>query len=163
MQFSKKILDALNEQMKNEFYSHNVYLSMAAYFELLELKGFGHWLRLQAKEEQMHALKIFDFILDRDKEPKILPIEAPLSDWKSPVHVFEQALLHEEKVTKMINGLYELALSEKDHATRIFLEWFVKEQVEEEATARETLAKVKMAQEPKEGLLLLDIEFAKRQ
>lgn len=158
----KKLLKALNEQIKNEFYSEKIYLSMAAFFGLMELKGFSHWLKKQALEEHSHALKIYDFVLERDQEIELLAIEAGPKNWSSPMQVFETALAHEQKVTKMIDKLYELALSEKDYATKVFLEWFVSEQVEEEATAREILGKIKMANDSKQGLLLLDMEMEKR-
>ncbi len=162
MELSKKVLDALNEQMKNEFFSEMVYLSMAAHFDLQELKGIGQWMRLQATEEHSHGMKIFEFVLERDSQPELLSIAKPHPDFKSPVQVFEEALSHEQIVTKMINDLYELAQSEKDHATRIFLEWFVNEQVEEESTARTNLGKIKLAKDSKDGLLILDAQFAKR-
>ncbi len=159
---NEKMVSALNNQIKNEFYSHNVYLSMAGYFEGLELKGFAAWFRAQAKEELEHGMKIFNFLIERNIDPKILAIDAPAHEWNSPTQVFQEALRHEEKVTKMINELYELSMNEKDYASKIFLGWFVTEQVEEEANAREILAKVEMAEKSKETLLLLDLELAKR-
>lgn len=158
----QKITDALNEQMSHEFYSQHLYLAMAAYFDLMELKGFGHWMRTQAAEEAAHALKIFEFLLDCDAEVKFNGVKTVPAKWKNSVHVFEDVLAHEQKVTEYINHLYDLAVKEKNHAATIFLQWFVTEQVEEEATARELLHKAMIAQESKAGLLFLDSELVKR-
>lgn len=158
----QKIADALNEQIGHEFYSQHLYLAMAAYFDLMEMKGFGHWMRIQAAEEAAHAMKIFEFLLDSDAEVRFLGLKPVPAKWKNTVHVFEDALAHEQKVTEYINHLYDLAVKEKNHAATIFLQWFVTEQVEEEATARELLHKAMIAQESKAGLLFLDSELAKR-
>ncbi|MBI4044370.1 MAG: ferritin [Candidatus Diapherotrites archaeon] len=157
----QKIADALNEQIGHEFYSQHLYLAMAAYFDLMELKGFGHWMRIQAAEEAGHAMKVFEFLLDLDAEVRLNGVKPVPAKWKDTVHVFEDALAHEQKVTEFINGIYELALKES-HAAAVFLQWFVTEQVEEEATARELLHKAMIAQESKAGLLFLDSELAKR-
>lgn len=158
----QKVESALNNQMNKEFYSYYLYLAMAAYFELNSLKGFGHWLRIQAKEEAEHAMKLYDYLIERDSKVVLQPIEAPPSSWKSHKEAFTAAYQHEQKVTGLITKLVELAKSEKDHATELFLQWFVKEQVEEEATAHEVLQKLQLVGNEGSALFMLDGELNKR-
>jgi len=113
---SKTMEQALNKQVNRELYSAYLYLSMSAYFENTTLKGFAHWLRVQAKEEQGHALKLYDFLIERNGRVALLDIEAPKAKWSSAGKVFEEVYAHEQKVTDMINGLVDLAIKEKDHA-----------------------------------------------
>jgi ferritin len=160
---SKKMLEALNKQINAEYASSYLYLSMAAYFETATLKGFAKWMRLQAKEEEEHALKFFDYINDRGGRVTLLPIPAPPKDFPSVLAVMEATLKHEQKVTSLIHALVDQAIEEKDHATHIFLHWFVEEQVEEEANASEIVEKLKMINQSSGGLLMLDKELGKRE
>ena len=158
---SEKIETALNQQVNAELYSSYLYLSMFSYFSELNLSGCAHWMRLQAQEELSHALKIYDYINERGGRAQLGAIEAPPQKWDSPVEVFESVVSHEQKVTGLINQLVDLAISEKDHASNNFLQWFVAEQVEEEASANEVLQKVRLAAK-EGGLFILDQELAKR-
>ena len=158
----QKVATALNNQMNREFYSNYLYLSMAAHFESSNLKGFAHWLQIQAKEESEHAMKLYEHLLQRGGRVKLQQIEAPPSNWKSHKEVFEHAYQHEQKVTSLINDLVDLAKLEKDHATENFLQWFVKEQVEEEATASEILQKLQLVGSEGSALFMLDSELGKR-
>ncbi|AGK61464.1 Ferritin-like protein [Archaeoglobus sulfaticallidus PM70-1] len=159
----ERMLKALNRQINAEFYSAYLYLSMATYFESISLKGFANWMRVQAKEELMHAMKLFDFVVERGGRVKLDGIEKPPSEWKSPLDAFEAVYRHEVKVTSMINELVDLALEEKDHASYAFLQWYVMEQVEEEASADEIVQKLKLVGDEKSGLFAIDQELAKRQ
>jgi ferritin len=159
----KSVEDALNKQVNAEFYSSYLYLAMSAYFESITMKGFAQWLRLQSREEMAHGMKIYDYIIEAGGSPKLTAIEAPKTPWKSPQAVFEQVYAHEQKVTGLINDLMDLAIKEKDHATKNFLGWFVKEQVEEEANASEILAKIKMIGDVPGHLFWLDHELGKRE
>ena len=158
----EKMLNALNEQVNKELYSAYLYLSMAAYFEQMNLKGFAHWMRKQFQEEQEHAMKIYDFIFERGDRVHLLPIDAPEHDWKSPQTVFENTYQHEKKVTKMIHDLVALSIEEKDYATQTFLQWFVTEQVEEEANASDILQKLKLCTDHPSAILFIDAELTKR-
>src|SRR5687768_16066736 len=129
------VQDAINQQIKHEFFSAYVYLSMSAYFESTNLPGFATWMRSQAQEEVTHGMKLFDFINDRGGRVVLHPIDGPPTDFKSPLEVFEQALKHEQAVTAMIHKLYEVAFKANDFATQVELQWFITEQVEEEKTA----------------------------
>jgi ferritin len=159
---SKTLETALSRQVNRELYSAYLYLSMSSYFETVSLKGFAKWMRLQAKEEQMHALKIYDYVVARGGKVTLQDIEAPKSKWASAGKVFEDTYAHEQKVTGMINGLVELAIREKDHATFEMLQWFVKEQVEEEEHASDTLNRIKIIGDVPGHLFCLDQELGKR-
>ena len=141
---SKKMQDLMNEQIQAEFYSAQLYLSMSVYSEAENFKGFAHWLKLQYKEETSHGMKFLGHILERGGEVDLRAIEAPPAKFGSMLKLFEEVLAHELKVTALINNLYELALKEKDYASQIFLQWFITEQVEEEANASEIVAQLKM-------------------
>jgi ferritin len=154
--------DAINEQINAEMYSANLYYSMSAYFESLSLKGFAHWMRVQALEEQTHVQRFADYINERGGRMLMRGIEGPPTQWESPFNVFEEVYAHEVKVTGLINNLMDLALAEKDHASVNFLQWFVGEQVEEEASADEVLQKLKLVDKTEGGLFLLDQELDKR-
>src|ERR687895_1593407 len=160
--FGEAIQDAMNEQMKNEFYAAYQYLSMAAYCESENLPGFAHWMRAQAREETEHAMKFYDFILDRNGRVVLQAIEGPVVEFGSPLEVFEQALEQEQKVTAMINDLYGLAVRENDYASQTFLQWFVTEQVEEEKNAGDVVETLKMVGDKSEALFLLDRELGQR-
>jgi ferritin len=159
---SQKIQKALNEQLNEEFYSSYFYLSMSAYFESKDLQGFAQWFRLQADEEYAHAMKIFDYVYQIGGEVKLLKIDGPKTNWETFLEVFQDTFEHEQKVTKSINKLLELAYAEKDHATINFLQWFVSEQVEEEATAMQNVKKMEMIGDNGAGLFMLDKELGSR-
>lgn len=159
---SDKIQEALNSQLNAELYSAYLYLSMAAYFTSINLPGFSNWMRIQRLEEITHGMKFYDFIEERGSRVSIQPIEGPPTEWDGAVDVFEAVLAHEQKVTGLINDLVNLAIEEKDHATSSFLQWFIDEQVEEEASADEALQKIKRVQEAPGGLFMLDREMGQR-
>jgi ferritin len=160
--FSKPVLDAMNDQINKELFSSYLYLSMAAYFEDKNLPGFGHWLRRQADEERGHGMKFYDFILERGGRVTLKAIDAPKTDWKSSVEVFEEVAAHEAKVTASIHALYELALKEKDYPAQVMLQWFITEQVEEEKNAAEILANLRLIEERGTAVLMLDHRLGKR-
>ena len=139
---SNNMEKALNRQINAEFQSAYFYLAMATYFESEDLGGMANWMKVQAQEEAAHAMKIYQYVIDRDGGVSLLAIEQPQADWDSPVAVFQAVLDHEREVSAKINALVALALEEKDHSTHNFLQWFVAEQIEEEATARDVLAQV---------------------
>jgi ferritin len=159
---NKKIQPALNQQLIAELYSSYLYLSMSAYFQSVNLPGFANWMRVQAQEELVHAMKFYDFINERGGRVMLQQIEAPPTEWSSPLDVFENAYKHEQKVTGLINDLVNLAAGERDHATNIFLQWFVTEQVEEEASADEVVQKLKLAGNGSAGLFMLDGQMGQR-
>jgi ferritin len=159
---SKKLQDAMNEQIKNELYSAYLYLSMSAYCEAANLPGFAHWMRMQAQEEEAHAMKFYDFIYERGGRVVLQAIDQPPVEFPSPLAVFEQTLEHEQKVTAMIHDLYTLAVEEKDYASQAFLQWFVTEQVEEEASATQILETLKMIGDKGHALIMLDRQLGRR-
>ncbi|GAB6060902.1 ferritin [Desulfonatronum parangueonense] len=159
---TRKIEDALNDQVNAELYSSYLYLAMSAHFSEQNLEGFAHWMNMQAQEELAHAMKFYAFINERGGRITLKAIEAPPVSWESPQSVFEAVLEHEQKVTSLINNLVDLAISEKDHATNIFLQWFVTEQVEEEASVNSVLQKLKLMGENSGGLFMIDQELSTR-
>ena len=159
---NKKIEEALNSQINAEMYSSYLYLSMSAYFESTGLSGFANWMRAQAQEELMHAMKFYDYVNERGGRVILGPLEAPSSEWESPLATFEATYEHEQKVTGLINELVNFAMEEKDHATNTFLQWFVTEQVEEEASAIEIVNKLKLMGDAPGGLFMLDRELGAR-
>jgi ferritin len=159
---SKKMQDAINTQINAELYSAYLYLSMTGYFESIELKGFANWMRVQAQEEQFHAIKFYNYIFERGGTVTLRAIDAPPADWNSPLAVFEATLQHEQKVTAMINDLVYLARTEKDNAAEIFLHWFVNEQVEEENNDRMVLGQLKLIKDSPQALFMMDKELALR-
>lgn len=159
----EKILKILNKQINEELFSSYLYLSMSNYFTSLNLDGFAKWMRIQSKEEYEHALKIYDYILERNARVVLTKIETPKAIWKSPLEAFQETLKHEQHITACINNIVNDAIQEKDHPTTIFFQWFVSEQVEEEANAANILEKVKMVGDSKGGLYMLDRELGKRQ
>ena len=158
----QNIQDAINDQINAELYSAYLYYSMSAYFESISLKGFSHWMRVQALEEMTHVQKFFSYINDRGGRVLVKPIEAPPTEWESPLAIFEATYAHEVQVTALINKLMDLALAESDHASCNFLQWFVAEQVEEEASADDIVQKLKLVDKSEGGLFLLDQEMDKR-
>lgn len=159
---SSKLQDAFNKQINAELYSSYLYLSMAAYFESKDLKGMAHWMNIQAGEERAHAMRIFDWLNDRSGRVVLTAIEAPKTEWKSPLDVFEDAYKHEVKITGMINELFTLVAIEKDGAGHDFLEWFCREQVEEEANAQLIVAQLKLVGDNGTGLYLIDKQLGER-
>jgi ferritin len=159
---SKTMQDAMNEQMKHEFYSSYLYLSMSAYCDRANLPGLARWMRAQAQEETKHAMKIFDHVLDRGGKIELQQLGRPPADFESPSQVFEQAHKHEQQVTASINKVYGLAVDERDFASTSFLDWFVKEQVEEEKTSGLLAEQLRMVGEDRPGLLMLDRELGQR-
>lgn len=159
---SNKLQSELNNQLNNEFFSEYEYLSMAAYFHGMNLDGIANYFHVQAQEEHFHAMKIFQFVLDKGGKVVLQQIAQPDVDFASPVAVFEKALAHEKKVTKSINDLMDVAIKENDHAVNSFLKWYVDEQVEEEASASKALGKMELIGGKGEGLLMIDQEFAGR-
>ena len=159
---SKKMDKALNGQINAEIYSSYMYLSMAAWFEQAGLAGLANWMRQQVQEEMFHAMKIFDFVTERGAKVILAAIEQPPTEWKSALDVFEATLAHEQKVTGLINDLTNLALDERDHATNIFLQWFISEQVEEESGVGAILDKLKLIGKDSSGLFALDQELGQR-
>ena len=162
MALSKTVQDALNEQMKQEFYASYVYLAMSAYCSASNFEGFAKWLRQQASEETAHAMRIYDYIEDRGGRVLLQAIPQPATEFPSILNVFEQARDHERKVTGMINGLYELVDAEKDYASHAFLEWFLTEQIEEEKTSNKIVESLKLAGDHPGALLMLDRELGAR-
>ena len=160
---SSVIQDNMNQQINAEFYSAYLYLSMAAHFERENLRGMAHWMQIQAKEEAGHAMKFFKFIVERGGRVTLTSIAAPATTWDSPQAIFDAVYKHERHVTSLINKLVDLVVAEKDHASGVFLQWFVNEQVEEEANASEILHQIKMLGDSKPGLFMLDRQLAQRQ
>ncbi|MGW8301436.1 MAG: ferritin, partial [Desulfobacterales bacterium] len=159
---TEKMQTALNGQLNAELYSAYLYLSMNAYFKSVNLDGFANWMHYQAQEELAHSMKFYDFIIQRGGKAVLSQIEAPPTEWDSPMAVFEATLAHEQKVTGLINDLVEIAHEERDHATNIFLQWFVSEQVEEEESVGGVLEQLKLMGDAKGGLFMIDRELSKR-
>jgi ferritin len=159
---SKVMQDAINDQINKELYSSYLYLSMAAYFEDKNLSGFAHWMRVQEAEERAHAMKLYDFIVERGGRVMLKAIDAPKTEWKSTLEVAEEVAAHEAKVTASIYALYETALKEKDYPAQIMLQWFITEQVEEEKNAGDIVANLKLIEERGTAVLMLDHRLAKR-
>ncbi len=159
---NKRIEDALNEQINREFYSAYLYLSMSAYFEEKNLKGFANYMRIQYQEEVSHAMKIFDFIIERGGRALLKPIEGVKVDWKDAIEIFEDTCKHERFITESINTLVDISYEDRDHATVNMLQWFVKEQIEEEATPQGILEQLKMIEGKGAGLFMIDRELLNR-
>ncbi len=159
---SKTLQDAINEQIKNEFYSAYLYLSMSAFFQEQNLPGFAAWLRVQSGEEQVHALKLYDHVLDRNGQVELKAISQPPTEWKSNLEAFQQVLEHEQHVTALINKLYETALAEKDYPAQVLMQWFINEQVEEEKSATEIVEQFKLIEAHASAVLMLDHRLGKR-
>ncbi len=159
---NSKMLTALNEQIKYEYYSSYMYLAMSAYFAEKGLNGFAHWMKMQADEEMLHVNKFYDYVLARGGKITLFAIDQPPTDWKSPLHVFEEGLKHEQFVTERISKLMDLAVSAKDHAAHMFLQWFINEQVEEEENFGNIINSLKLIKGEGHGVLLLDRELGVR-
>lgn len=159
---SEKMNAAFNKQIKDEMYSSNLYLAMVAYFEEVGLKGFANWMRIQVQEENAHAMGLFDYLIERDGRVIVEAIDKPEFEWDSPLACFEAVYKHEQLVTSLINSLVDVAEQEKDRAAISFLQWYIKEQVEEEANCSEICAKLKLIGDDKHALLLIDQELGAR-
>jgi ferritin len=159
---SKKMTDALNQQINEEYYSNYIYLAMAAYLDDKDLEGMAHWMRMQAQEEYLHGMKIFDYMIERGARVELKAVAAPPKEWDSPLAAFEAAFEHECLMTAHINTLADLAISEKDHATNNIMQWYVTEQVEEESNVDSIVKKLKMMGADGHGLFLMDRELASR-
>jgi len=159
---SKLMQDAINDQINKELYSSYLYLSMAAYFADRNLSGFAHWMRVQEGEEREHAMKFYDFILERGGKVNLKAIDAPKTQWASTLEVAEEVAAHEAKVTASIYALYETALKEKDYPAQVMLQWFISEQVEEEKNAAEIVANLKLIEERGTAVFVLDHQLGKR-
>jgi len=158
----KKMEEALNDQINKELYSAYLYLSMSAYSEHIGLPGFANWFMIQYKEEVDHAMKIYNYINDQGGQVKLKAIDEPTTEFRNALDMFQKTLAHEQFITKSINELVELGIKEKDHATQIFLQWFVTEQIEEEKNDNDILAKLKLAGDKGSGLFMIDKELAAR-
>lgn len=159
---SKKMTKALNEQLNREFYSAYLYLSMSAYCNRNDYPGAANWFLLQYKEEQDHATRIYNYLIDQDAKVTLQEIAKPPKKFGSLLKIYEESLAHEQYMTENLNELSNYALKEKDHATYNLLQWFVNEQVEEEATVSEIISRLKMVGEDGYGLLMIDSELGKR-
>lgn len=159
---SKKMANALNKHLNNEFFAAYLYLAMSAKTDSMGLKGFAKWFYAQYEEETMHAMKFYQYILDHGEDVSLLAIEQPTIDMDTVLELFEYTLDHERSVTQYINELVDLAITEKDHATNIFLQWFVTEQVEEEATVGDIIDQLKLMGESGNGIYMLDKELGQR-
>jgi ferritin len=153
---------ALNEQIHAEFFSFYLYLSVSSYFTAQHLDGFAHWMRIQAQEEQIHAMKLFDHVNERGGTVQLMALDAPQISWESPSAAVEAVLKHEQHISERINNIADLANKENDHATTVLMHWYVSEQVEEEATADTLFHQVKMVESSPHGLLMIDRELAGR-
>lgn len=158
-----KVKEILNAQINKEFYSAYLYLAMSAYFDDMGLYGFAKWTRVQAKEEVDHGMIIFDYMVDRDTSVELKQIDVPDTDFTSPIQVFEKILEHERLVTSSIDSIANLSLDECDLATRNFINWYLKEQVEEEKNASDVITKLKLFGDEKSSLYLMDEELSKRE
>lgn len=159
---SKKMEDAINKQINKEMYSAFLYMSMSAQATMMGLKGTARWLMVQYHEEMLHAMRFFEYIQRQNGTAKLQAIEEVPSMFSSALDIFEKTLQHEQYVTKSINDLMDLAISEHDHATQAFVAWYVTEQVEEEDNANEILQKLKMIGDNKGGLYMIDQELGAR-
>jgi len=159
---NKNVEKTINEQINKEYFSAYLYLSMAAYCEDQNLPGIANWMKVQFEEEQFHAMKFFNYVNERGGRVILKSLEDPKTDWDNLIEVFEDTLEHEEFITKSINELMDIAIEERDHATVSFLNWYVDEQVEEEANANGILGTLKLINGQGNGLLMLDKELAAR-
>ncbi|MEE8349280.1 MAG: ferritin [Acidobacteriota bacterium] len=159
---SKKLEQAINAQIQRELYSSYLYLAMSIHCEEINLDGFAHWMRLQSSEERGHSMKLLNYLHNRGGRVVLEVIAKPPSKFRSPKQMFQEVLKSEQSVTKEINKLYEMAKKEGDHATEVELQWFVQEQVEEEKTAKDILAKLDMVGDQPAALLMMDRSLGSR-
>ncbi len=159
---TEKLEQELNKQVNAEMYSAYLYLSMSAYLASKNLSGFSNWMKVQFEEEQSHAMKLYNYILERGGRVILEQVEAPKKVWNGIIDVFEDVLEHEQKVTSLINNLIDVSISEKDHASVSMLQWFINEQVEEEASVSDMLDQLKLIEGKGSGLFMLDREAKQR-
>ncbi len=162
MQLSKKMVDAINDQINEEFYSAYLYLSMANYLESQRYKGAAKWMEIQYQEEVGHAMKFYHYLIQRGGEVDFKEIKKPQKEWKSLLDVFKAAYGHEKYITKLINGLANLAMEEKDHATLALLQWFINEQIEEEENTSDIANNLESIGDSRNGLYMIDRELGQR-
>jgi ferritin len=160
--FDKKLENAFNGQINAELQSAYLYLGMASWFGSQSLPGMASWMRMQAQEEVMHAMKFYDFVQERSGRVILTALDTPQAEWASPLKAFQDTLTHERKVTALIHKLVDLAIAEKDHAANAFLQWFVTEQVEEEAVAEQIVDRLTMAGNNPAALLMFDDKLGRR-
>lgn len=159
---SKKMITAINEQINKELFSEYLYLSMQAWFADQNLDGMANWMNAQSKEENFHAMKLFNYLIERGARVKLGAIAAPTLDFGNPLKAFQMSLDHEKFISKSIDELMDLAIKEKDHATKSFLQWFIDEQVEEEASVDRIVNMLKMVGDHGHGVMMIDRELAQR-
>lgn len=159
---SDRLLAEINQQIKYEMFSANLYLAMAAYCASEDLPGFAHFFKVQAEEEKFHAMKFFDYLNNMGGRVRMYGLDEPNNEYRSVLDAFEQAYKHEQFVTGRIYGLMDIAVEEKEHATISFLKWFIDEQVEEESTFSGLVKRLKRIGDDSNGLYLLDVELASR-
>jgi len=157
-----KVRDLINEQITHEFYASHLYLAMAAHFEQKNYEGFAQWFRLQSEEENAHAMKLFDFLVERGASIELGQIDKPPSEFGSPVGAFKAALDHEKKVTGLINNCYAAAVEAKDYPSQVMLQWFIEEQVEEEDVTGTAVDRLEMAGDNNAALMFLDNQYGER-
>lgn len=158
----KRTYELLNKQVTEELASYYLYLGMSSILSDMGLEGCASWMRVQAEEERGHAMKIYDHIISRGVKVRLLPIPAPKQEWRAPLHIFEELVRHEQRVTSLIFAIYEAAMADKDYATSSFIQWFIDEQVEEENTAKNLLDKLKKMQSSEIGIMMFDSELGHR-
>jgi len=159
---NKKLEKELNTQVNRELFSSYLYMSMSAYFQSIDMVGFANWMHMQAQEEMSHAMKLYGFINERGGRVTLEQIDKPKTEWDCPLQAFEESLDHEIFITNSINDLMNLAVEEKDHATQIFLQWFVTEQVEEEASVTDVIKKLRFVKDAPGAIFMLDRELGQR-
>ncbi|MCD8480345.1 MAG: ferritin [Candidatus Cloacimonetes bacterium] len=159
---SKKLIKAINEQINKELFSEYLYISMQAWFANQNLDGMAAWMDAQGKEERFHAMKFFNYLIERGGKVELKAIATPTVEFDNPLKAFKMALEHEQFITKSINELMDLAIKENDHATRSFLQWYVDEQVEEEASVDRIVNMLKMVGENGHGIMMIDRELGQR-
>lgn len=158
----EKIESSINSQINAEIYSAYLYLSMSVHFASENLAGFASWMKQQAKEEMTHALKFQEYLIDRGGKVKLTEIKAPPASWESPEKAFEAVYNHEQHVTSLISAMMDLSIKENDHATTVMLQWFISEQVEEEATASAIYEKIKLTKNNPGAIYYIDRELSMR-
>lgn len=159
---TKKMEEALNGQINKEFYSAYLYLAMSAYCNKLNLPGCEHWFRMQYEEEIIHMSKMFDYVMQHGGDAHLLQIDEPPREFGTVVEIFEASLKHEQFVTKSINELLDVAVEERDHATQVFLQWYITEQVEEESTVEDIVQRLKLAGDNGGALMMIDDKLGQR-
>ncbi len=159
----QKLTDALNDQLNNELFAAYTYLAMHAHFEDENWPGFAKWMELQSHEEVEHAMKFYNFILERGEQVKLQAIDEPPAEFQSPLDIFQKALAHEQKVTQRIHEIYQIAQEVGDYPTQVFLHWFIEEQVEEENITGDAVAMLERAGDQMGALMVLDRQFGERQ